>query len=161
MLFNNCVPIKGIVYPEALKNKLQFAANCALSEKEVQCFSQALILVASKMEEDMRSGKLPPKIDNLRRATIIFTENGELSFSGIDNEIGINISLIVYKMKPLRYFSTHIFSLFVFIEEMAHHFWSIEDETLVKHKVVEILQQEYKNFTIDIAKEWFINGFEK
>lgn len=117
MLFNNRVPIKGIVYPEALKNKLQFAANCNLSENEVQCFSQALVLVTLKMEEDIRNGKLPPKVDNLRRVTIIFTENGELSFSGIKNEIGINVSLIIYKMKPLRYFNTYIFSLFVFIEE--------------------------------------------
>lgn len=40
---------------------------------------------------------------------------------------------------------------------MAHHFWNIDDENLIKYKVVEIIQQEYKDFTINIAKELSIN----
>lgn len=158
MLFNNRVPLNGIWSPVFLDNKLQFVANCLLREEEIQIFNQALQLVAWKIKEDMKNGNLSPKVEDLRRVTIIFTKNGEFSFSGIENEVGINVSLIVYKTDCLHYIDDCMFPLFTFIEEMTHHFWNIEDETLVKYKVVEIIQQEYKDFTIETAKGWHIYG---
>ena len=48
--------------------------------------------------------------------------------------------------------------LFVFIEELAHYFLRISDETIIKYRVADILRYILPNFTDDEMKKWGLNG---
>lgn len=50
--------------------------------------------------------------------------------------------------------------MFVYIEELTHYFWRIYDETIVKYKVVEILNDVVPNLSIEDLKGCGLNGID-
>ena len=48
--------------------------------------------------------------------------------------------------------------MFVYIEELTHYFWRISDETIVKHKVIKIMQSLIPDFSVDSVKGWGLDG---
>ena len=64
-------------------------------------------------------------------------------------------------MEKLRQLNSVKKMAFVFIEELAHYFLRITDETLIKYKVTEIINYFWSDFTIEEAKGWGLNGLEQ
>lgn len=139
--------------PTELKEKINFTANYAMNEKEALIFVKVLKSIVEQM-----------KIDNidfttLTRIGVIFTENGNFSFiDECDNTYGRCFSLAVYKLGRLRIANNDDFTLFVFAEELVHHYWQVEDETVVKYKVLEVAQRIKPSITLEKIKGWGLYG---
>lgn len=158
MLINNAKQVNGIIIPKYLKEKVLIASNHSLLNTDIRLFNIALQIVFEEINSDIIKGIIDEVLDNLKRVNIIFTKNGELSFSGIEKELGVHFSIIIYKMEPLHYLENQRLTLFTFVEELTHHFWGIEDETKVKYKVIEIMKRYDKDITLEIVKGWGIYG---
>lgn len=50
--------------------------------------------------------------------------------------------------------------MFVYVEELTHYFWRIYDETIVKYKVVDILNNAVPNLSIEDLKRCGLNDIE-
>lgn len=141
------------VVPSLLKKKINFFSNCYVKPTEIALFNQALQCVAKHLEHD--------KIDlsDYFVLNVIFTENGSISFhEDDDRNNGSQIYMAIYRMNKLRKINANIFMLFVFVEELAHYYWRMYDETAIKYKVVEIINYIVPNLTIDDVKGWGLNG---
>ena len=90
---------------------------------------------------------------------MLFTEDGSISFhEDDDRNNGSQIYMAIYRMKKLRKINANVFMLFVFIEELAHYYWRMYDETEIKYKVVEIINYIVPSLKIDDVKGWGLNG---
>lgn len=141
------------VIPPLLKKKIKFFSNCNVKPTEIALFNQALQCVAKHLEHD--------KIDlsDYFVLNVIFTEDGSISFhEDDDRNNGSQIYMAIYRMNKLRKINANIFMLFVFVEELAHYYWRMYDETAIKYKVVEIINYIVPNLTIDDVKGWGLNG---
>lgn len=141
------------VVPPLLKKKINFFSNCYVKPTEIALFNQALQCVAKHLEHD--------KIDlsDYFVLNVIFTEDGSISFhEDDDRNNGSQIYMAIYRMNKLRKINANIFMLFVFVEELAHYYWRMYDETAIKYKVVEIINYIVPNLTIDDVKGWGLNG---
>lgn len=145
--------IPKIKIPPVLKGKIKIFSNCKLSKDEVLWFQVSLQLVANHIVKDQID------LSDYYSLNLFFTENGSISFHDeLDNVNGMQIYMAIYKMNQIRRKKMAAFSMFVYIEELAHYFWRISDETIIKHKVVEIMQDLAPDFSIDIPKGWGLNG---
>lgn len=141
------------VVPPLLKKKINFFSNCYVKPTEIALFNQALQCVAKHLEHD--------KIDlsDYFVLNVIFTEDGSISFhEDDDRNNGSQIYMAIYRMNKLKKINANIFMLFVFVEELAHYYWRMYDETAIKYKVVEIINYIVPNLTIDDVKGWGLNG---
>lgn len=139
---------------DILKKKIAAVANCELTKHEVQLFNSAISAVEIQLIKDNI------KNEDLDGLAIFFTLNGDLTlYEDTTTGCGLHFSMSVYIMERIRKRNDDIFTMFTFIEEMAHHYWHISDETIVKYKVEEIMKHIYPNFTLDYMRErWNING---
>lgn len=141
------------IIPKVLKNKVSLFSNCKLSEMEIILFNLALQAVANHIEKDKIN------LDDYYKLNILFTENGKISFHEESVEVnGTQVYMAIYMMNRLRKYNNATFTIFVYIEELAHYFWRIYDETQIKYKIVDIIKYIVPDFTIDIAKGWGLNG---
>ena len=139
---------------EILTKKIAAATNCELTEREVTLFNSAVRAVSLQLIKD------GIKNEDLDGLIVFFTLNGDLNlYEDTTSGCGVHFGMVVYIMERIREKNDDIFTIFAFIEEMAHHYWHISDETIVKYKVEEIMQQMYSNFTLDYMRErWKLNG---
>lgn len=139
--------------PTILKGKINFFTNCEVKSNEIVLFNQALQCVAKHLEHDRID------LSDYFVLNVFFTEDGTISFhENDDRNNGSQIYMAIYRMKKLRKINANVFMLFVFIEELAHYFWRIYDETAIKYKIVEIINYIVPNLTIDDVKGWGLNG---
>lgn len=149
---NKQLPI-SIVKLEHLKNKLRALTNCALSENEVDLFNKVLECVENHLV-----------IDNIDLTTLytlnVFFIEEEITFSYEGNTVtcGNQFHLVTYRMNKIRSFKSDVFMAIIFAEELTHYYWKIFDETIVKYKVVEILNDMYPELTIEMLKKYGMNG---
>lgn len=139
--------------PEYLTGKLTMVANYPLNNSDVHLFDLALKAISKALELDHITK------ESLTTVNVIFTKDG--SFSIIEESpttFGLHCSLAVYALEKLNAVNNEKFKLVSFIEELVHHYWRIEDETTVKYKVVQIAQMIDPSITIDLLKEWDVNG---
>ena len=93
---------------------------------------------------------------------VFFTYNGTLTlFEESQTNCGSQFHVAIYRMEKLRQLNSVKKMAFVFIEELAHYFLRITDETLIKYKVTEIINYFWSDFTIEEAKGWGLNGLEQ
>lgn len=137
-----------------LTKKLAAVTNCELTEHEVILFNQAVKAVALQLIEEGIEN------DDLDGLIVFFTLNGDLTlYEETTSGYGLHFGMAVHMMERIRKEKNDVFTHFVFIEEMAHHYWHISDERKVKYKVEEIMQHMYSNFTLDYMRErWSLNG---
>lgn len=141
------------VIPYNLKGKISIFANCTVKPNEILLFNQALQCVSKHLEHDAID------LSDYFKLNVFFTDNGTISFyESDDRNNGAQIYMAIYRMKKLRKINADVFMLFVFIEELAHYFWRIYDETQIKYKVVEIINYVVPNLTIEQVKGWGLNG---
>lgn len=99
-------------------------------------------------------------LSNYFTLNVFFTEDGTISFSEESSaNCGSQFHLALYRMEKLRSLpEKYKKMLFVFIEELAHYFLSISDETIIKYRVADILRYILPNFTDEEMKKWGLNG---
>lgn len=136
-----------------LKGKIKIFANCDVKKSEILLFNQALQCVAKHLEHDCID------LSDYFVLNVFFTEDGTISFhENDDKNNGSQIYMAIYRMNKLRKINVNVFMLFVFIEELAHYYWRMYDETEIKYKVVEIINYIVPNLTIEQVKGWGLNG---
>ncbi|KML40622.1 hypothetical protein [Cytobacillus firmus] len=152
----NAVTSPGPSVPETLTGKLSFLANCPLTQEEANEFNLILNELANELEEDGITR------EDLTRVTAIFTRDNkfEIEDVGDDPALGLHFSLAVYAMDRIRDKRREvgqIASLMVYIEELVHHYWRLEDEVETKVKAARILSRIY-NQEIQVTdlfpREW-------
>jgi len=101
------------------------------------------------------------KIDlsTLYTLNVFFIEE-EITFSyeGNTGTCGNQFHLATYRMNKIRGYKSDVFTAIIFAEELVHYYWRIFDETIVKYKVVEILNDMYPKLTIEMLKNLGMNG---
>lgn len=153
MVLKNFVVTKAPEIPEQLKGKLTMVANHPLTDSDVKVFGYALQAIALMLQLD----NIPT--ESLTTVNVVFTKDG--SFSMIEESPttgGLHICLAIYPLERLNTRCGERFKLVAFIEELVHHYWRIEDETVVKYKVVQVAQLVDPSITIEELKGWDING---
>ena len=154
MTLQNFVSTNVPCVPKILEGKLTFVANYALNDKEVRIFGIGLLAISEKLIEDNISSH------QLTNVNVIFTKDGSFGMIEEDNStFGLHFSLSVYALESLRKINNEHFYLFAFVEELVHHYWRIDNETKTKYKVLEIVQKVDPNITLDMIKNWGVNGF--
>lgn len=125
-----------------IRAKIIYSANHLVDDSIKDAVGQAIYLVGKQLDiEDIEVSSLP-------RVNIIYSNSDEITFTIGEQEIGNHTSLIIYQTtKMLQY--NHLQKLTIATEELCHHFWDIEDEVAVKHKVTDVLKIEYPNIKID------------
>lgn len=156
MHLDNQIPlIKRPIIPKILKDKINVVANCKLQEQKIHLFNMSLQCVANHLVNDNIN------LETYFSLNIIFTEMGVFSFHE-NNECnnGSQFYSAIYRMGKLRKINNNVFTMFVYIEELTHYFWRIYDETIVKYKVVEILNDVVPNLSIEDLKGCGLNGID-
>jgi hypothetical protein len=156
MHLDNQIPlVKRPIIPKILKGKITVVSNCKLKIEEIRLFELSLQCVANHLEKDNID------LDSYYSLNIIFTEYGAFSFHEQDEcNNGSQFYSAIYRMGKLRKINNKTFTMFVYIEELTHFFWRIYDETIVKYKVVEILNDVVPNLSIDDLKGCGLNGVD-
>lgn len=123
----------GPSIPRELSGKVVIRATYALTEHEAFLFTVALNGIVMKMKKESFD------LNSLRQVFVLCTENGEFTF--VDNDgMGYYMPLIILNLGNWRSGNwTDVHILATLVEELCHHFWSIDDEEVVKYKVLEIL----------------------
>lgn len=143
-------PIKNA--PELIVNKLNVVGNVELSQDEIKCFNHALVLLSIQLQKENIN------ISNLHSVNILFLSDGNFSIQNTRNGFaGCTTSVIIYVMNVIRSWNDANKVIAVFLEELAHHFWNIEDESIVKHKVLEIM----RNININLNMEDIYDNGQK
>ena len=126
-------PIEDI--PETINHKIQIVSNIKLSHSEQFLFNYSLRLVITQLTKE--------NIDfsTLHGVIVMFLSDGNFSIQNTRNGFaGVTTSVIIYVINVIRRYKDINKIMAIFIEELAHHFWNIEDEIVVKHKVLEIMR---------------------
>lgn len=153
ILKNQKLLIKKPIIPLKLKDKISFFSNCDVTIAELKLFDQVLQCVATQLENEQID------LSSFYKLNVFFTSDGSMSFvENDDRNNGSQIYMAVYRMDKLRRIGSVTFTAFVFAEELAHYYWRIYDESIVKYKVVEILNHIFPNLTIEEVKGWGLNG---
>ena len=139
---------KLIQIPDNFQNRITILTNCELTTSEVDIFNLSLKVVSEYIE------KHDVDITGSEKFNIVFTNDGSFSFFERDgNVFGAQLQLAIYNMSKIRSHNYHyIMMFFVFIEELAHYFLRIYDETLIKRKVSEMIQYVIPEFDLNNMK---------
>lgn len=142
----NEVDIKPIYIDKRFGDKLTIKATAEIGEKISELFTLSTRAIADQLESE--------KIE-IRKCNCIFTNQNEMKFVLDDNEWGESIHFCIYPFDRWDEFSD-ITILLVIIEELAHFYWSTNDEYKIALKVHEIMQRIYPNIDISLLynKEW-------
>lgn len=145
MVLNNWVETLGPSVPAELIGKFEAVASYELKEREAKLFTLALKAIVSELKKDKIEFK------NLHKVTAIITKDGEFTLSISDkNTLGIRVCLAVYaveRWRKLNFNDNQI--LLVILEELCHHYWNIENETIVKYKVYNIIKNIFPGTTFE------------
>lgn len=124
-----------------------------MTDSEVRIFGIGLLAIAEKLDEEHISNQ------QLTNVNAIFTKDGSFSMEEeVKTTLGLHFSLAIYALESLRKINNEYLLLVTFVEELVHHYWRIEDETMVKYKVLEIVQKIDPKIDIDMLKGWGVNG---
>lgn len=137
--------------PFELREKVIIRATCCLTDHEAFLFTTALNGIVLQMRKENFN------LVNFRQVFVLCTKNGEFTF--VDREgMGYYMPMIVLNLENWRngsWSDTHI--LATYVEEFCHHFWAIDDEEIVKHKVLEVLNiilKEKITFDMLYGPQW-------
>ncbi|MDU8978369.1 MAG: hypothetical protein E7G38_15625, partial [Clostridium perfringens] len=120
--------------PERLENKLEFRITTELTEEDILLYSTVLIYFDKQLKKDKVN------LDYIPKTFAIFTDDGDIEISLSDTVLGINSNIIIYAIKRFEKLNLpEVLKVSVFLEELCHWAWNIEDEVEVKFKIFEIL----------------------
>lgn len=130
--------------PKTFEKKLEFRTTTNLKEYDAKLFAYVLtVLEKQVLKENLDLNKVP-------KAFAIFTDNGEIKISIPKGILGINVHLLTYAIKRFEYYElAEVFKVSVFLEELCHWLWNIEDEIEVKYKIFEIIKEIYPDIKFE------------
>lgn len=141
--FKNEIEDFVINCPIPLQDKIVLISTVELANDEKEIFWNTLLLPYKQLEKENI------QIECLRCVHIFFTPDGNLEIINRSKAYwGVTFSLIIYSIDKFRQKGNPIYYCTIFLEELCHHFWNIEDEKLVKHKVLEIMQNLKTDFVL-------------
>jgi len=125
--------------PDELSAKISLKFTTTLEEREAKLFHHCMVGLLEQLTWE------GVNIQNLSKATIIFTNEVELCIEHLtENYFGYCLRLIVYRVNLWRDRNYSDFRLvLLYLEELCHHYFNIEDEELTKIKVVEIVNRKF------------------
>ena len=126
--------------PDELKDKIFINTVRELSYTDYTLFELSMKAIVYQMIKENTD------FSKLNRINVIFTNDGSFSMNTKDKPLfsftdtcGYYFKLAVYPLEVLHKKGKNSITLFAFTEELVHHFWNIEDESLVKYKVLDVL----------------------
>lgn len=134
---------QGICTPNPFVDILYISTTITLEENIKDLFFKSAYLVATQLGKEN-------KLKDLRKVRCIFSGDNKITFSIGENCAGEKNVFITYPIKKWdeqAYNNLNI--LTIFTEEFCHHFWNIDDEVEVKQKVLEVLQNETPELTLE------------
>ena len=140
------------IIPSYFEGKIEMSASCEIPEELAILFSQGLNALAYEMISHNISK------ENLNRVTLIFTSNGECEMKEEGETTYARYSpVVIYIMDKIISSNDKHKQLFIFIEELVHHFLRNENETSVKLSTLQILQHIFKEMTLEEVLLWGVN----
>ncbi|MFC0235482.1 hypothetical protein [Fictibacillus phosphorivorans] len=110
-----------------------------ISHRDLELFLHATHLVASH-----------PNFETCRkkRLNCVFSNTHQFTFSMDDHEVGTQAAFAFYDYVKLQAYN-EVNKVIVFVEEMVHFFWDIEDEIETKRIVCEIIPEAKYDYERD------------
>lgn len=136
--------------PSELSGKITFIGSIPLATEELQIFDICLIDIVKILKKD-------GLLNKLYTLNVVFSADGSFGFIPKNEAQGKYARIAVYNMKNIRKLKGADQVAFVFTEELVHHFWSFENETETKLKVIEILQLTEPRITKEYIDTWDVN----
>lgn len=136
--------------PSELSGKITFIGSIPLATEELQIFDICLIDIVKILKKD-------GLLNKLYTLNVVFSADGSFGFTPKNEAQGKYARIAVYNMKNIRKLKGADQVAFVFTEELVHHFWSFENETETKLKVIEILQLTEPRITKEYIDTWDVN----
>lgn len=131
---------------ERIKDKVVLLATHPISDRIAKITGISLWAVAEQLEKD-------GLLESITSVNCIFTDDGNVSIQMDPEQLGNIMRIIIYPMgRWLSFYSPHNpdYPIFLFIiEELAHHYWNIEDEVEVNYKVIEIMKHIFPQIQME------------
>lgn len=145
-------PIK---MPINFQGKVTILTNCDVTEDEVTLFNASI----KAMSEYLSDNNID--LSTHCKFNVLFTYDGTFSFFEENNtNCGSQLQFAIYRMNKLRQLKSYKLTMFVYIEELAHYFLRIYDETAIKYKVEDVMKYILPDFKLDDVKGWGLNGLQ-
>lgn len=144
MLLKSQVESMGPSIPKELESKLFVRATYALTEQEAKLFSLAIQAIVQQLKCEGKS------FEDIPRVNAIVTKYGNVEIESDEGVLGNHVSLVIYAVQKWRDLKLSDYQmLIVYIEELCHNYWGIEDEIVVKYKVFEIIKRIEPNLKFE------------
>lgn len=144
---------KFVDIPDFFKDKINIHFMCHLTDDEVYAFYHILKSCEKSLICENRSS------NTITKCVIIFTETESITLTENEDDCyACYFRVIIYHMNRLRKLNNFLKLALGLTEELVHHFWNEDNEELVKHKDVEILHRLNNIYSIELLKEWKVNG---
>lgn len=153
MIVEDATQNPQVIVPKRLYNLVHIVCTCELTHDELNEFYFALKCILNQMQIDGLY------IDSLTPISALFVDSKSIRITIDDDHcVGCHMSWVIYFMHRARKL-TKDQRVFMFIEEMVHHFWRIQNEEKAKLKTIETIQFYNPNITVEMVKGWNVNGF--
>lgn len=143
-LLNN-FPVCGIQIPSFLDGKITILSTCELTDICKEIYNKCLLAVAEQLEyENIRK-------EDLENTNVVFSMDGNYNLQMESITLGFHVDFCFYNLSAISLDKENDEILIVgcFVEELAHHYWRIDDEIEVKYKIYDILKHIYPDVTIE------------
>lgn len=128
----------GPILPPVLSDRIKMIATCDLLPSEIQAFNDAFHALAIALSSD-------PSAPRTTSLTVIFADTDSFTLTLKDRQSwGLHFCIAFYPLHLWREQRlSYLVMLIAALEELCHHFWSIEDEIEAKDKVTSLIQLLY------------------
>lgn len=143
-----------------ISSKIIFISTCSLSEQLIRLFSWGVLGIENQLKAE------GIKIEFLPKVHAVITDKSKVTFEMDDDAEGSRLNLVFFPINRWEEKKrTDYIILGAILEEFCHHFWNIEDEAIVKRKVIDIMNtrifNEDSQITIDyVYNEKWIKDYE-
>ena len=139
--------------PDILRNKITPIATCELTKREIYLLAKAY----EGLERQLLADGVNE--NSLTHLNLIFTPQGNFEIVNDEpSEWASHCCFAIYYMDKLRSREDDEFIVFAYLEELVHHFYSIEDEREVKKKVLQAINETQYKVTEEKLKSWKLVG---
>jgi len=144
-----------------ISSKIAFVSTCSPSNHLIELFRYGVLGIEKQIKNEGIEIKSLPKV------TAVITDKKKITFEMDEDAGGSRLNLVFY---PINHWLdsewTDYIILGAILEEFCHHFWNIEDEAIVKRKVIDIMNNcifnKESQITIDyVYNEEWIKEYER
>ncbi|MBC5688235.1 hypothetical protein H8S37_04735 [Mediterraneibacter sp. NSJ-55] len=146
IVIKNQIQIPSVSVMPGFGSKINLSSNTTVTARECKLFEIALHMVCKLYQHEKRNLSEFPKMN------ILFTYDFTFEFQNNSaTNLGLYMNLIIYSMQNIRNnIITELNYLAIYIEELCHCVWHIDDELIVKNKVIEVFKLSGLNVTEEL-----------